>query len=482
MIKRPISCVSSFAAGGDVEDLGSAAYKDAGNSSGQVPVLDSNGKLNLSTIPAVAVTDVFTADSEEAMLALDADKGDLCIRSDSNETYLLMDDPATTLSNWVQISNTNSVTSVNNKTGAVTLSYADVGAVAKNTDITGSTKCKITYDSKGLVTAGSDLQASDIPDLSSSYVAANNAITGATKCKITYDSKGLVTAGADLQAADIPDISSSYVATNAAITSATKCKITYDTKGLVTAGADLQASDIPDLSSSYVAANNAITSATKCKITYDTKGLVTAGADLQASDIPDLSSSYVATNDAITSATKCKITYDTKGLVTAGADLTSADLPSHTHSASDITSGSLAVANGGTGATSASGARTNLEVKKEYSLYNNASGTQGTIPLSDSIYNYDKILIYYRDDNWVINTVVCQTPSYGDAIEASPVMGTVSSAGKLYLKATQIQLSGTSVIRHSDHYGTFSIQNNQSVFGDNTSDKIYIRKITGYKY
>ena len=35
---------------------------------------------------------------------------------------------------------------------------------------------------------------------------ANTAITGATKCKITYDSKGLVTAGADLEATDIPSL------------------------------------------------------------------------------------------------------------------------------------------------------------------------------------------------------------------------------------------------------------------------------------
>ena len=37
-------------------------------------------------------------------------------------------------------------------------------------------------------------------------VTANAAITGATKCKITYDSKGLVTAGADLEESDIPDL------------------------------------------------------------------------------------------------------------------------------------------------------------------------------------------------------------------------------------------------------------------------------------
>ena len=42
-------------------------------------------------------------------------------------------------------------------------------------------------------------------------VQSNAAITGATKTKITYDAKGLVTAGADLAASDIPDISATYV-------------------------------------------------------------------------------------------------------------------------------------------------------------------------------------------------------------------------------------------------------------------------------
>lgn len=42
-------------------------------------------------------------------------------------------------------------------------------------------------------------------------VAGNTAITGATKCKITYDSKGLVTAGADLAATDIPDLAASKI-------------------------------------------------------------------------------------------------------------------------------------------------------------------------------------------------------------------------------------------------------------------------------
>jgi hypothetical protein len=46
------------------------------------------------------------------------------------------------------------------------------GKVAKNTDITGATKCKITYDSKGLVTAGANLSASDIPSLAASKITS----------------------------------------------------------------------------------------------------------------------------------------------------------------------------------------------------------------------------------------------------------------------------------------------------------------------
>lgn len=42
-------------------------------------------------------------------------------------------------------------------------------------------------------------------------VTGNAAITGATKAKITYDSKGLVTAGADLVEADIPALSQSKI-------------------------------------------------------------------------------------------------------------------------------------------------------------------------------------------------------------------------------------------------------------------------------
>ena len=45
-----------------------------------------------------------------------------------------------------------------------TLNSSDVGAVAVNSAITGATKTKITYDSKGLVTSGADATTADISD------------------------------------------------------------------------------------------------------------------------------------------------------------------------------------------------------------------------------------------------------------------------------------------------------------------------------
>jgi hypothetical protein len=65
-----------------------------------------------------------------------------------------------------------------------------------------------------------------------------------------------------------------------------------------------------------------------------------------------------ATN--LTGATKTKITYNSQGIVTAGADLVASDIPNL--DASKITTGTLPVGRGGTGASTVEGARTNLDV------------------------------------------------------------------------------------------------------------------------
>jgi len=101
---------------------------------------------------------------------------------------------------------------------ATLLTYFNGEYVAKNAAITGATKTKITYDAKGLVTAGADAAIADITGLQTALdgkVDENSAIVGATKTKITYDAKGLVTAGADATTADIADSTNRRYVTDA---------------------------------------------------------------------------------------------------------------------------------------------------------------------------------------------------------------------------------------------------------------------------
>lgn len=249
--------------------------------------------------------------------------------------------------------------------------------VDKNEAITGATKTKITYDAKGLVTAGADLSEADIPSLhltKISDVTATkdelNQLAGAGAVKADFEKLHAITATAsqinaitEVDAADLEklhDITATAaelnvldgvaitttelnalesisgnvqeqlddkVAKNADITAGTKTKITYDAKGLVTGGADLSEADIPSIHLAKV--TDVTATAAEVNVldgievtTTELNALESISGNVQA-QLDD----KVAKNADITAATKCKITYDAKGLVTAGADLSEADIP-----------------------------------------------------------------------------------------------------------------------------------------------------------
>ena len=88
---------------------------------------DLTGTIPTSALPPLAINEVFTVATQTAMLALTAERGDMAIRTDTGNTFVLAAEPASTLANWKEVVSAGKVVSVAGKTGAVTLAKADVG-------------------------------------------------------------------------------------------------------------------------------------------------------------------------------------------------------------------------------------------------------------------------------------------------------------------------------------------------------------------
>ena len=85
------------------------------------------GQIGTAQLPPLAINEVYTAASQTAMLALTAQRGDMAIRTDIGETYVLSTDSPATLADWKMITSPGNVTSVAGRQGAVVLTKTDVG-------------------------------------------------------------------------------------------------------------------------------------------------------------------------------------------------------------------------------------------------------------------------------------------------------------------------------------------------------------------
>ncbi|MGH9821811.1 MAG: hypothetical protein ACREDR_00915 [Blastocatellia bacterium] len=97
------------------------------NQAGGYPGLDSNGKLSSAVLPAIAVTDTFVVSDQPSMLALPAHVGDVAIRTDMSETFILQGLDPTQLSSWqLLLFPTGGVSNFNGRTGPVSLQSSDI--------------------------------------------------------------------------------------------------------------------------------------------------------------------------------------------------------------------------------------------------------------------------------------------------------------------------------------------------------------------
>lgn len=71
----------------------------------KVATVGDDGKIQVEQLPAIALTDTFPVASQEEMLSLNAQPGDVAIRSDVSKSFILMTAPSSVLANWKELLN-----------------------------------------------------------------------------------------------------------------------------------------------------------------------------------------------------------------------------------------------------------------------------------------------------------------------------------------------------------------------------------------
>jgi hypothetical protein len=93
--------------------------------------LDSNGKIYPQRLPALAINNTYVVADEAAMLLLNANIGDIAKQTtpDPYEVYVLQALPASDIGNWVEITVSSDIVSINGySSGVIVLAPVDVGA------------------------------------------------------------------------------------------------------------------------------------------------------------------------------------------------------------------------------------------------------------------------------------------------------------------------------------------------------------------
>lgn len=146
----------------------------------------------------------------------------------------------------------------------------------------------------------------------------------------------------------------------------------------------------------------------------------------------------------------------------------------------------VSIANGGTGETTATGIRTSLGIMYGTSLYDNSSGSTGTISLSQTIANFQFIEIFF----WVTtsedfrHSIRIYTGGSSNILTTATINigGTVSgTTRRVRVVAGNMHISGTELTHTRD---VRAVINGSTSFetADNTTDAATVYKVIGYKY
>ena len=109
------------------------------------------------------------------------------------------------------------------------------------------------------------------------------------------------------------------------------------------------------------------------------------------------------------------------------------------------------------------------------SLYSTTSGSAGSIQLSNSAANYDKLYIEFIDNDGTVGSKEITSPNGKNIYLSITYPGSVA-----YKKDVIVAISSTSITPQT--YSTITFRNNQSPTINSSTNYIYITKVIGFKY
>ncbi len=176
------------------------------------------GKVPSSQLDRLSIGETLTAATQSAMLALDAQPGDVAIRTDNDTLWMLKKAPASTLGNWwdltAALSGVAGVTSINSMTGTVTLGKSDIGlGNVDNTSDATKNSASATLTNKTI--SGSSNTLSNIAQSSVTNLSTDlgNKVTSYVNGTITAGFKQEVMTQAQFNALGTKDSKTVYLVT-----------------------------------------------------------------------------------------------------------------------------------------------------------------------------------------------------------------------------------------------------------------------------